>query len=190
MKGAPYERKEKYMSEAQAKDFLRIMHSLSRIAHAQTNMGIMPKAEFYILASLDESCMHSQQMGKGGITVSNLARKMDSNLSTVSKLLRVVEDKGYVARFPDDIDRRVVYYGLTEKGQKEIAEAKRLVLKKIQSMLDLLGEHDTVEAIRIFSRLLALVSEAISSNQENKQESAKCPGPSSEIDLETPKFLQ
>ena len=170
MKGATYEHKDHHMSEAQAKEFLRIMHNLARISHAQTNMGIIPKAEFFILSSLDETCPHAQLQGKHGITVSNISQKTDTNLSAVSKLLRVVEDKGYVARFPDDTDRRVVYYGLTEKGHAVITESKRLVLKNIQTMLDLLGDRDSAEVIAIFNRLLSIVSSASSPFPNNHGE--------------------
>ena len=182
MKGVTYERKDNHMSEAQAKDFLRIMHNLARISHAQTNLGVIPKAEFFILSSLDETCPHAQQQGKCGITVSNLAKKTDTNLPAVSKLLRVVEDKGYVARFPDDTDRRVVYYGLTEKGRTVITESRMLVLKNIQSMLDLLGERDSAEVINIFNRLLSIVSSASSPYANNLGEENNQFDPSAEKD--------
>jgi DNA-binding MarR family transcriptional regulator len=78
----------------------------------------VPVSEAYALAALAEDRPQSQQ---------ELGRQLRLQKSTVSRLVRQLQEHGWVARSGDDHDGRVVRLSLTEQGQQvagELAEAR------------------------------------------------------------------
>lgn len=146
-------------------DLMNAMHGLSRTINTREAFGNIPRAEFFVMALLDEhtDVRHipgNPERGNGMMTVTQIANIMEMTTPAASKLLRIIEGKGYIARVLDDKDRRVVYIRLTEKGSALITASKKKAEEKTAKILEKLGEEDARELIRIFGRLRAIVQEA------------------------------
>lgn len=86
----------------------------------------------------------------GSTGVKALAEEFHLDISTVSRQVRVLEEKGYVYRVPDTLDRRAYFLEVTDLGQKEFNEYKKLRLAKIEGLL----KNWSDEECKIFGLLL------------------------------------
>lgn len=78
------------------------------------------KSDFSLLAKL--MCVRDNQEGGQGIMVSELAKKIEVSVPSVSRTLKHLENKGYVRRYEDKKDRRITYVCLTEQGNGILQE--------------------------------------------------------------------
>jgi Transcriptional regulators len=160
------------MENKRALEILDAVHSLSKHFHKRDIFGDVTKGEFFILHMItydgDEhnhehshghEHRHAHMHGRGGVTVTNIARKLNATMGATSKMLRSVEEKGYIERKLDDRDRRVVYIALTEKGEEMIAGAKRQMDDRVDRIIEKVGEEDTAEFLRILRKVTAILQE-------------------------------
>jgi len=103
------------------------------------------------LKDLEEKC-------GAAVRVSALGKILHLAPSTISLMLKEVEQAGLVERYADPADKRRVYVRATQKGQ----EAQREVMQEHEAMLtgfaEYLGEEDTADLIRILRRAEVYVS--------------------------------
>jgi len=71
----------------------------------------------------------------------------------VAAVLNDLENKGLITREINRNDRRKIIVRLTGKGQSVADDNKQEVLRKTAVLLNLLGEHDAKEYVRIMGRL-------------------------------------
>jgi len=76
----------------------------------------------------------------------------------VAAVLNDLEAKGLLTRAIDRNDRRKVIVELTAKGQSVVEENKREFLQKTATLLNLLGECDAKEYVRIMGRITEEIS--------------------------------
>ena len=155
------------MKDEQIKEFMHIMNRLARHSNDKRAFGIIPRSEFFIMSVIDDYCKNHEN--ENGITVSSLARAIEMGNASVSKQLSIIESKGYIKRLADDVDRRLVYIKLSEKGADLIKCAKIQADEKMRNLLKLLGEQDIKELIRIFNKLL----EAMKHQNQDRDEGNK-----------------
>ncbi len=77
-----------------------------------------------------------------GLPLGDLSRKMYLHPSTVTGVVDRLEDKGYVARDRDSVDRRVVRVKLTPAGQDLAAKAPNPIQGKMIYGLMKLSENE------------------------------------------------
>jgi len=138
-----------------ANEIFDTVHAVTRHLHRRTLFGDMTKAEFFILHMIS----HRGHECRDGITVTNIAHKLNATMAATSKMLRSVEEKGYVERTLDDSDRRVVYIGITEKGADVIANAKNLMDDRVDRIIEKVGEEDAAEFLRILRKIASILQE-------------------------------
>lgn len=88
--------------------------------------GTLDRAAYLLLHQL-----HSQ----GAIGVKALASSLRLDVSTVSRQAASLDQKGYVIKVPDHLDRRAYYYKITELGKQELHTYKEKRLEKIKELL-------------------------------------------------------
>jgi DNA-binding MarR family transcriptional regulator len=158
------------MDKENAKELLKIVHRIAKASGNKDTFGQIPRAEFFMMTVIDDYNRKHREEGIPGITVSRLAKIMETTIPSTSKLLRVVEGKGYIRRVLDDNDRRVVYICLTQNGTEVVRKAYAKAEDKAISILQKLGDSDTAQLIRIFNKLLTIVQdENVQSQQNNRQ---------------------
>lgn len=86
----------------------------------------------------------------GSIGVKALAEEFRLDISTVSRQAAALEQKGYVCRIPDPLDRRAYFLQITDLGTKEFFENKNARLNRIEEVL----EGWTEEERKVFGELL------------------------------------
>lgn len=93
-----------------------------------------------------------------GLTVSQLARKMSTHLSTSSNLLDKLETQGFVRRERGSADQRIVRVYPTAAGQRVLKKAPRPVEGVIPDALAKMPAHALRSLQRDLGQLLDLAS--------------------------------
>src|SRR5699024_7504425 len=78
-----------------------------------------------------------------------LGEIMNISSARVATILNGLEKKGLITRELDRSDRRRTVVNLTEEGARQAEKHNQMVINLIAEMLELLGEHDAIELVRI-----------------------------------------
>ena len=89
-------------------------------------------------------------------TAGDLARKLGLTSGRIANILRQLEKKKYIVRTIGTDDRRKVLVSLTESGRRHIDRVYSSSLARSAGMLDLLGEEDAHDLLRLFGRIADL----------------------------------
>jgi len=73
---------------------------------------------------------------QGPVAVSEVARRLEVDLSNASRQLRVLEDQGLVTRAVDPDDRRVARVAVTAAGRRVLDRARAIALNDYAVALD------------------------------------------------------
>lgn len=126
---------------------------LIRLAETRRTSGAAPsprdrldRAAYTLLTRLDE-CPTSR--------LTELAARMEIDLSTASRQVRGLEDRGFVARVEDPSDQRAARLELTEAGRAVLTAARALRVERIASRLASWEQRDVEELARLLSKLVA-----------------------------------
>lgn len=97
-------------------------------------------------------------IGRGPVTVGEIANHINSKLSAAARLLRRLEVKGWIIKRQDENDRRVFWLELTKEGRQLMISMERRREKVFKEMFDKLTvpEQETiVEGISLIVQSLA-----------------------------------
>jgi DNA-binding MarR family transcriptional regulator len=89
------------------------------------------------------------------IRMTELAKRVGTTASTITKLTRDLEDKGLVYRVPDEQDGRVSFVGLTEEGRRIAAAIDLGRSEALQQVLADWSQDELEQLIVLFARLTA-----------------------------------
>lgn len=111
-------------------------------------------AEFFVLVQIEET---SKEHETYGVTGSELAELMEQTLSSVSKMIKNLEEKGYVTRNPSSKDRRVSYIAVTDKGRRKIAGVRNRHEKILRYTREKMGDKDMAEFCRLLKQWYTII---------------------------------
>jgi len=134
--------------EALAEELMGEMRALHR-AKPQKHLNEAFSGEAFILdylANTDGTAQPSTIGGEMGVSSARVATALNS-----------LEKKGLVRRHIDTNDRRRILIELTEQGRATARHHHEAVRRVVSRMLDLLGEDDAREYIRINKRLAQML---------------------------------
>lgn len=94
--------------------FYHILQKFRRINWG-SELESMTQAEFVAISTI--RALHKDQPDKPGIYVSALAEELMISVSMVSKILKVLEEKGWILRTVDPDSRRNTFVSLTDAGR-------------------------------------------------------------------------
>ena len=83
---------------------------------------------------------------------------MNVSSARIAQTLNNIEKKGWITRRIDTNDRRRIIISLTPEGKNAAETHYQEVLRVAVNMLDMLGERDATEYVRIMGRLADTVS--------------------------------
>jgi DNA-binding MarR family transcriptional regulator len=89
---------------------------------------------------------------QGPIAVSDVARRLEVDLSNASRQLRALEDQGLVARRVDRDDRRVARVAITAAGRRVLERARALALNDYAVALDDWSARDRAQLADLLDR--------------------------------------
>ncbi len=133
-----------------ATELARVLFQFDRISPSLGQQNGLRKSEFMFLAALTRYA----EPGSAGIKASDLSTLLEVTPGAVSHMMNVLEKNGYVERFSDPRDRRIVLIHPTESGLEILEEAYQQMLVGLTGLVDYLGESDSREFIRLFSQTL------------------------------------
>jgi len=117
--------------------------------------GIHPKFSAHLVAGPPTiHRMASMLCGDPKPTMGELSKALSLPLSTVSRIVSMLEEQGFAQRLPDAEDGRVVRVALTDAGRQLHETMQRHAIHSAQSILDCL----TVEEQTILLTLLGKVA--------------------------------
>ncbi|AET69619.1 transcriptional regulator [Desulfosporosinus orientis DSM 765] len=144
-------------SQDLAQELLRIFSQFKRPSgqHPFSKQGIKP-SEFILLNLLLKDCDDNSV----GMRVTEISEKLDITPGGVTHTINSLEKGGFIERSADPNDRRIVLVRATEKSQKVIKQLYAEQLHFIEGLVTFLGEQDSQEFIRLFSKTLDYFKES------------------------------
>ena len=112
-------------------------------------------------------------INKGGVnyvTPTELSEVMEVTKPAISKMLNVLEDKGYIERQQDSKDRRAVYVTLTEKGQGVREESMKIVREAVNRIIRQMGDQAADRLIDALQDLLLAVRQCYPHDRSPREE--------------------
>lgn len=132
------------------KELLEAVSSVNR-NDVLSKLNISLKGEDLFLVMLSEM---------GGVsTPSRLAEDSGFTPARLSAIIKTLENKGYIEKKSDEIDKRCAIIELTDEGLERSQTRKKEILKNAVNIIEVLGEPDATEFVRITKRLISIVSE-------------------------------
>lgn len=107
-----------------------------------TNIGTLDRSAYLLLQQIAHH-------GSAGIKA--LSEEFHLDISTVSRQAAVLEQRGYVHRIPDPLDRRAYSLQITGPGTKELIETKAARTARIGALL----KDWTDEECEAFGKLMS-----------------------------------
>ncbi|MBZ9630164.1 MarR family transcriptional regulator [Salegentibacter sp. LM13S] len=122
------------------------------------------------------SKMYNEEAGKAGSTMStgfallsidpengtpstSLGPKMGMEATSLSRILKTMEDKGLIIRKKNPKDGRSVLIYLTDFGQEMREYSKKVVLRFDEAVKENVSEEDLKTFIEVANTILSLISE-------------------------------
>ncbi|EGW37246.1 MarR family transcriptional regulator [Desulfosporosinus sp. OT] len=139
-----------------AQDLLRIFSQFkrSRGQHPFTKLGIKP-SEFILLHLLLEHCDDISV----GMKVTEISEQLQITPSAVTHTINSLEKGGFIERLAAPNDRRIVLVRATDKSKEIMKELYAERVQFIEGLVTHLGEQDSKEFIRLFSKALDYFNE-------------------------------
>lgn len=125
------------MKEEQ-KDFFDIMTSFRKL-NISSLLPEINHGDFGILKMID--CC-SRQCEEEGVKVSSIVRCMRIPAPAVSRSLRTLEQRGYILRSVDKMDRRNTYVELTDPGKEILAETETIMNDFADAIFGQMGDEN------------------------------------------------
>lgn len=151
-----------------------------RKLHVKGALFDMSHFEYCTLRNI-EMCEEEGNKNDEKVKVSMISNKMHMNNTAVSRSLKALEADGLIERTVNTKDRRVTYVSITEKGHKELDEAKKAEDEfkdavfsqiddtQIQQMVELLNKIYDISAKELEKRRNAkkIIKEKLDKDEQN-----------------------
>lgn len=94
---------------------------------------------------------------EGSLSMGELSDKMYLHMSTVSGIIDRLETKGYVERYRDRLDRRIVRISLTETGKRLVQRAPAATQGRLLYGLESLSRKEVLTIRSSFEKVVKLM---------------------------------
>lgn len=148
-------------SNDKSKELLSVITQINKLAHNRFRKRNMSNREFMLLKTIKylKSSESTKEYSSKGVKASDLSKFLSVTKPAVSKLINILEEKGFVNRIADKSDRRVVYINITKEGEQILAEETKMFKEFTQRIVEKMGEEDTDEMIRLFKKMYDAIVE-------------------------------
>lgn len=150
-----------------SEEFYSIMYRFHHLNKQSHVAGDLSTSEFCMMIAIAQCIRKNSEEGKDipGVTISEMIEELGTTFPAGSKLLRSIEQKGYVFRIANEQDRRVTYLNLTEKGNnvfKMQTQEKGEMMKRVFCKM---GEDNMKELITQMQNLYRILKEELEGKQ-------------------------
>lgn len=96
---------------------------------------------------------------KNGTRSTNLGPKMSIEPTSLTRIIKLLEDRGYIFKEKSDADKREVIIKLTDKGYKHRKVSKDVVLTFNKRVMDTVSPKDLDTFKEVMSKILDIAHE-------------------------------
>ncbi|RNB84665.1 MarR family transcriptional regulator [Brevibacillus fluminis] len=100
-----------------------------------------------------------QLCANGPLSIGNIAELSGLDISTISRQVAAMENKGLISRLPDEKDSRISLVQATEEGKAALLRAKKHRMEAYTELLEDWTEEDTVHLSVLLARLNRAIEE-------------------------------
>lgn len=155
---------EEYIADLQ-EQLITAQHRFMKM-HRDLYFTGLRKSEFVMLEIIERENGNREQ----GVLASDIAKRLRITAPAVSKMLRSMEEKGYVERRVDEKDRRNTRVSITPDGKEAEQQVRRQMQEFITGVIERLGEERTKELIHLMNRYTEIMQEENQNRKRKKQE--------------------
>lgn len=137
---------------------MEIMNKIRLLWKKHMKCGSLAMAEFFILLEIEGI---SKEREECGVTSSELAERMEQTASSVSKMIKNLEEKEYVVRKSSPKDRRVYYISVTEEGRKKLEKVRERQERVLQYANREMEEQDIAEFERLLKKWYTIIKKGM-----------------------------
>lgn len=131
-------------------DLIRLFRKMIKVDFSAYLQGIS-REEFYMMGVIEE--YFKQEEEAEGIKVSAIAKALDVSSPAVSRMLRGMEQKGYIMKRISSQNRRNTLVRLTEKGTQAYTCSRSELDRLLSKVMDYMGQRDMEEFLRLWNKL-------------------------------------
>ena len=103
------------------------------------------------------------------VRVNDLVNILKFAPSTVSTILKALEDTGYITRDTNKDNRREVLVKITDKGKLRLEAAKKHHFDMVSNLITYLGEEDAQKLIEILEKTTCFFEDRKQNGREKQQ---------------------
>lgn len=100
-----------------------------------------------------------ENSGGIGMSVSDLTSCLGISMPQVSRMLKTLEEKGYIHRIVNDADRRSTYVSITDIGRLKRKCAMDEMDEYIRNVIERMGEDKIREMVRIMNEMIDIMKD-------------------------------
>lgn len=138
-------------------------HSITRMYNLIANEYGLSQTIGYVLINIE----------KEGTPATKIAPLMGMEPTSLSRLLKNMEDNGLIYRRGDDMDKRVVRIFLTEKGMAARKISKKTIIDFNEKLLKRISQADLQTFISVFDIIKDQAQQEIEKHQISMEEKNK-----------------
>lgn len=137
-------------------ELLKLTHLMHRFQKLNMSAIItdLSHSEFATLMHMkkliDKKGEHKEE--NCGVKISDLTKAMCNSKPATSKMLKNLEEKGYILRMDDRQDKRIVYIFLSEKGVKVLKKAKMEMGRFITGVMQCMGKQEVSQLLVLLKK--------------------------------------
>lgn len=155
-------------------DFFRTIHRFRKLM-SKIKVCDISHVEFFMLGAIYHGKVggpHNNKSDKSdcGIKVSELNGIVKGSKSATSKMLKNLEEKGFIERISDSKDKRNVYIKLSNLGEERFSEAKHRMHTLSGTVIDRMGEDDMMKLIKLCNKLYMVLDDEVSKLDPDRKE--------------------
>ncbi len=112
-----------------------------------------PKANVHDITRGEIAVLFLLCLNESAINPTELSREAGLSTARIANTLNSLEKKKYIERSHDLKDRRKIVVNITDNGRAFAMARYEDVVESLQKMLEVIGEEDTVDLLRISKKL-------------------------------------
>lgn len=123
------------------------------------------QSEFQVLLSLKSECCKVNTPMK----ISELVHKLEISNPTITPLLESLEEKGFICKVKDTVDKRITRISLSKKGSNLLHKSFLQLIDDFESLSKYLGKEETIQLAHTLMRVCDFLKNT--SSYKNKTQS-------------------
>lgn len=147
------------MLQKKYKDFLDSITKIKKLSHNRKSQEFHPGMLMTMKIIYNDCLSNKEDENYYGMKTSQLTKDLCITKPATSRMLNLMEEKGYIERTSSKNDRRVVYVKLTKQGEEFLKEESIKFESFAYKVIEKMGEEDADNLIRLFGKLYDVIEE-------------------------------